>query len=154
MIKTNSRSDQLKIKKACVDDIPQILKLYAQIDNNETLSIKEAETIFNKFGEYPDYSLYVAKTGNKVVGTYELLIMDNLAHKGTPSGIVEDVVVDSELRSQGIGKRMMEYAMDICRKRGCYKLTLSSSIQREKAHRFYENLSFRKHGYSFLIELD
>ena len=30
---------------------------------------------------------------NKVVGTFALLIMDNLAHCGTTSGIVEDVVV-------------------------------------------------------------
>jgi GNAT superfamily N-acetyltransferase len=97
--------------------------------------------------------LYVAKINNKIVGTFELLIMDNLAHKGRSSGIIEDVVVDSKYRSQGIGSKMMEFAIHICRQFGCYKLTLSSSLHRIRAHKFYENLGFKKHGYSFLIEL-
>jgi GNAT superfamily N-acetyltransferase len=147
--------DNLEIRKATTDDIPMILELFAQkdIDNGEVLSIDEANGIFNKFKLYPNYSLYLAMIDNKVVGTFELLIMDNLAHKGSKSGIVEDVVVDLEYRSKGIGGKMMEYAIMICREFGCYKLTLSSSIHRERAHMFYENLGFKKHGYSFLIEL-
>lgn len=67
--------------------------------------------------------------------------------------VVEDVVVDIEFQSQGIGRQMMEYAIETCRKNGCYKMTLSSNLKRERAHRFYENLGFEKHGYSFLIEI-
>ncbi len=148
-------TDSLEIRKATATDIPMILELYAQkeIDDGDILSLDEAIKIFNKFQIYPNYSLYLAEVDNRAVGTFELLILDNLAHKGNKSGIVEDVVVDSNHRSKGIGKRMMEYAMDICRQNNCYKLTLSSSIHRDKAHKFYENLGFKKHGYSFLIEL-
>lgn len=148
-------SDYLVIRKAVPSDIPSILELYIQLEeNNEyVLSIEEAKEIFGRFSAYPNYSLYAAAIGNKIVGTFELLIMDNLAHKGRKSGIVEDVVVSDEYRSQGIGKKMMEYAMEICKKNKCYKLTLSSNIHREGAHKFYEKLGFKKHGYSFLIEL-
>lgn len=145
---------QLQIRKAASAEIPQILELFAQadIDNGEVLSIDAAQGIFNKLKLYPNFSIYVALIGDKVVGTFELLIMDNLAHLGKPSGIVEDVVVFGEYRSQGIGRKMMEYAMDVCRKAGCYKLILSSSLHRNRAHQFYENLGFKKHGYSFFIE--
>ena len=88
---------------------------------------------------------------DNVIGTFELLIMDNFAHKGSPSGIVEDVVVDENYRSKGISKIMMEFARDICEINGCYKLTLSSNINRDEAHKFYESLGFEKHRYSFLI---
>ncbi len=147
--------EKLEIKKATISDIPSILELYGQadIDNGDILTYNEALEKFKKFELYPSYSLYIAKIENKVVGTFELLIMDNLAHKGAPSGIVEDVIVDYDYRSKGIGKQMMEYALNICRQNNCYKLTLSSSTHRNRAHRFYENLGFRKHGYSFLIEL-
>jgi hypothetical protein len=47
----------------------------------------------------------------------------------------------------------MEHAMNACREFGCYKLTLSSNLKRERAHRFYEGLEFERHGYSFLIEI-
>jgi len=69
------------------------------------------------------------------------------------NGYVEDVVVDAEFQSQGIGRQMIEYAIDVCRKNGCYKMVLSSSLKCERAHQFYENLGFEKHGFSFLIEI-
>lgn len=95
----------------------------------------------------------MAEIADRIVGTFELLIMDNLAHRGQPSGVVEDVVVDSGLQSKGIGRLMMAFAMEICRKKGCYKMTLSSNLKRERAHQFYESLGFKKHGYSYLVEI-
>jgi GNAT superfamily N-acetyltransferase len=145
--------DELKINKATSSDIPAILLLHAQLDGEESLSLDEANRIFGKFKQYPNYSLYIAKIKDRIIGTFELLIMDNLAHKGAPSGIVEDVIVDKDHRTLGIGRKMMEYALEVCRKNGCYKLSLSSNINRKQAHAFYEKLGFKKHGYSFIIEL-
>jgi GNAT superfamily N-acetyltransferase len=143
------------IRKATEADLPSVLNLYAteDIDNEDVLTLDEAKGILQRFRLYPNYNLYVALISEKVVGTFELLIMDNLAHRGQPSGVVEDVVVDSNCRSMGIGRQMMEHAMNVCREFGCYKLTLSSNMRRERAHRFYEDLSFERHGYSFLIEI-
>ena len=147
--------EDIIIRKATKDDLQQVLNLYAtvEIDEEEILSVSEAEVIFDRFSTYPEYSLYVACIDDIVAGTFELLIMDNLGHKGRLSGIVEDVVVDRDYRSQGIGAKMMEHAIGICKSYGCYKLTLSSNLKRERAHGFYENFGFKKHGYSFLIEL-
>jgi len=145
--------NDLEIRKATAADIPFVLELHGQIDHEEMLTLDEAHKIFSKFQMYPNYSLYIAKIKDRIIGTFELLIMDNLAHKGAPSGIVEDVVVDNAFRSKGIGRKMMEFAMDVCLQNGCYKLALSSNINRNRAHDFYESLEFKKHGYSFLIEL-
>ena len=145
--------NDLEIRKATAADIPFVLELHGQIDHEEMLTLDEAHKIFSKFQMYPNYSLYIAKIKDRIIGTFELLIMDNLAHKGAPSGIVEDVVVDINYRSIGIGKKMMEFAKEYCKQHGCYKLTLSSNLKREAAHRFYENLGFKKHEFSFLIEL-
>ena len=147
--------NHLEIKEAELSDIPQILQLYAHkdIDNGRVLSEDRATRVFNKFKSYPNYFLYVAMYDEKIVGTFELLIMDNLAHLGKPSGIVEDVVVDKGYRSMGIGRKMMNYALNVCREFGCYKMVLSSNVNRKRAHQFYENLGFKKHGYSFLVEL-
>ncbi|MEJ2053346.1 MAG: GNAT family N-acetyltransferase [Calditrichaceae bacterium] len=112
-----------------------------------------AVELFEKITAYPNYNIYVAVTGNKTVGTFELLIMDNLAHICSPSAIVEDVVVKTAFRGKGIGKKMMEFAIEESRKSGCYKMVLSSSLSRERAQRFYESLGFKKHGFSFQINL-
>ena len=86
--------------------------------------------------------------------TFALLIMDNLANGGMPSGIVEDVAVRRDLQGRGIGKAMMAFAMSECKRSGCYKMMLSSNEIRTDAHKFYESLGFVRHGYGFRVELD
>jgi ribosomal protein S18 acetylase RimI-like enzyme len=144
----------IEIRKATEADLAAIIDLYAQpdMDNHKVLSLDQVKNVFKKFSAYPCYHIYVAVEAEKVIGTFALLIMDNLAHQGTPSGIVEDVTVHPDCQSQGVGKRMMEYAMLICKAAGCYKLVLSSNVRRVRAHQFYESLGFRQHGVSFLVE--
>ena len=144
-----------EIQAASEADLSSILALYAEVeDDGRVVSIEQARSTFARMGNYPDYRVYVAKSGRSIVGTFALLIMDNLAHMGAPSGVVEDVVVHRDWRGKGVGKQMMEFAMDRCRERGCYKLALSSNLKRKVAHRFYDGLGFQRHGYSFIVQLN
>ena len=144
------------IRIANENDLPDILALYSQpdIDNGQILGIKEAKIIFNKMKQYPDYNIYVAEIDGNIVGTFALAIMDNLAHMGCKSGLIEDVVVSISHQGKGIGKQMMRFAVEQCKEKSCYKVSLSSNISRDNAHRFYENIGYKKHGYSFLMELE
>jgi ribosomal protein S18 acetylase RimI-like enzyme len=144
------------IRPAEKADLLEVLRLYAQpeMDNGSVLSILEAEAIFERMQRYPDYRLYVATNNNgQIVGTFALLIMDNLGHLGSPSGIVEDVAVDPAFQGQGIGKAMMQHAGLVCKEAGCYKMMLSSNLKRTEAHAFYDSLGFERHGYSFLVQI-
>lgn len=142
------------IRNAAEDDLQGILSLYARTyDNGKVLKPEQAHSIFTKIGTYPAFNIYVAMLDNHIVGTFGLLIMDNLAHMGYPSGIVENVVVDPDYHGRGIGRQMMEYSMKICRDMNCYKMALSSWVKLEEAHKFYESLGFKKHGYSFVVDL-
>lgn len=147
---------KVEIREATLGDLGAILSLFKQpdVDEDEVLSIEQARRVFNLIRNYSNYRIYVAKAGNQVVGTFSLLIMDKLAHIGAPSGIVEDVVVHPDWQGKGIGKKMMQFAMDRCKESGCYKLMLSSNIKRNLTHQFYEKLGFKRHGYSFIIELN
>ena len=51
---------------------------------------------------------------------------------------VEDLAVDPEARSQGVGKRLLDAAKDWARERGATHLELDSGEARHDAHRFYE----------------
>lgn len=143
----------VSIRMARKADLADILHLYSQpeMDGGHSIRLEEAEILFDKFRQYPNYRIYVACNGDEVVGSYALLIMENLAHQGTPSGVVEDVVVAVEHQNKGIGRQMMQFAIEQCRNAGCYKMVLSSNLRRLDAHRFYESLGFEKHGYSFAI---
>ena len=144
----------ITLRQATAADLPDVLDLYAQpdLDDGKVLSEAQARKVFAQFAHYPNYRLFVAVEGHTVVGTYALLVMHNLAHRGAPSAIAEDVVVAHGRQGQGIGRQMMAHATELARAAGCYKLALSSNRKRKEAHGFYESLGFAQHGLSFVIE--
>lgn len=144
----------LTIREIKVADLPAVLELYRQLgeDDGRVLTVEQAEQIYRRMGNYPDYRIYLAERNGTAVGTFALLIMDNLGHLGARSAVLEDVVVSSSCRGEGIGKQMMDFANHICLDKGCYKMTFSSNRNRKAAHRFYESLGFKKHGISFYID--
>jgi GNAT superfamily N-acetyltransferase len=130
--------------RACVE---------ATESERSVLDIDSARAVWRRFAAYPDYRLYVAEIEGAIVGSYALLVMDNLGHRGAPSAVVEDVVVEPAQQGKGVGRAMMCHALAQARRRSCYKLALSSNVKRDRAHAFYEGLGFTRHGYSFLVEL-
>lgn len=147
--------NNLTIRKATKQDIPAVLRLYrdAQIDGEAGFSVEEAAAHFVSLSRYPYFHVFVALSDEVVAGTYELVILDNMAKRGKKSGVVEDVAVSPDHQGKGIGRAMMQHTLEECGLAGCYKMTLSSNLKREGAHRFYDSLDFARHGYSFQVEL-
>ncbi len=144
---------EITVREATKEDLPGVLAIYGQrdLDAGNLLPIAEAEKIYSHFQEYPFYRLYVAVADGKIIGTFALLIMHNLAHLGKKSALVEDVGVLPEFQGHGVGKIMMQFAMEEAKSQRCYKLALSSNAKRERAHQFYDSLGFDRHGYSFRV---
>jgi len=141
----------VRVREASVADVSTILSIYKDAGvGRVAVSLDRATAIFDKMRRYPNYKVFVAEGAGQIVGTFALLIMDNLA--GAPSGVVEDVAVQQSFQRKGIGKAMMKFAFEVCRVNGCYKMTLSSNTKRTEAHQFYESLGFVRHGYSFALE--
>lgn len=147
--------DDLLIREAAEADLAAILRLLAQpaMDDGKVIGLERARDIFAQIRSVPDYTLYVAERETEVVGTFALLIMSNLGHLGTPSGVLEDIVVADASHGLGIGRQMVEYAIALCRTKGCYKMVLSSNLRRKDAHAFYEHLGFERHGFSYRVRL-
>jgi GNAT superfamily N-acetyltransferase len=145
----------LTVRIAQENDLPGILEVYQSLEDGDiwNVDLATAKKKFARINCYPNYAVYIAERDGEIVGTFELLIMDNLAHSGKPSAIVEDVAVKKTFHGSGVGKAMMLEAMEISKKAGCYKMMLSSNLKRERTHRFYESLGFAVHGYSFFVEL-
>jgi GNAT superfamily N-acetyltransferase len=145
----------IEIREAAEADLPAILRLLSEsgIDGGHSFSLDEARAHLALIRSTSDFRLLVALIDGEIAGTYSLVIIPKLGKRGAPSGVVEDVAVAPQRQGQGIGRVMMQHALEECRKAGCYKLALSSNVKREGAHRFYESLGFERHGYSFAVFL-
>jgi GNAT superfamily N-acetyltransferase len=63
--------------------------------------------------------------------------------RGGKSGLIEDMVVASGMRGQGIGGRVLAELLRESRSRGCFKITLEASTVAEK---FYQSAGFKNSG--------
>lgn len=88
-----------------------------------------------------DYNLLVALVDDKLVGFISLHIYQYVHLEDSLSRITA-LCVDAEHRSFGIGAKLLMQAEEYIKSKGCKTIELTSGIQREDAHRFYE-----RHGY-------
>ncbi|QIB32808.1 GNAT family N-acetyltransferase [Ancylobacter pratisalsi] len=145
-------ASELIIRPAEPADLPAVLALYRELDAEDALDVAEARAIFERMARYPDYTLHVGEADGTVLGTFTLLVMDNMAHRGARSAVIEAVAVAAAAQGRGIGRAMMDAALAMAREKGCYKASLSTRMSREGAHAFYESLGFERHGYSYVTE--
>lgn len=67
---------------------------------------------------------------------------------------VYDLVTTADRRSEGHGKRLLEFVHEWAADQGCAAVELESGLWREDAHRFYEeSLGYEKYCYSFKHDL-
>jgi ribosomal protein S18 acetylase RimI-like enzyme len=86
-------------------------------------------------------TVFVARTADgAIVGTLTLIMVP------IPSGLrarIEDVVVDTGARGQGVGSALTQAAIDAAQAAGARTLDLTSRPDRDSAGRLYERLGFR-----------
>ena len=57
--------------------------------------------------------------------------------------IIEDMVVDSQARRQGIGEALLQHAIELAREAGAGNVSLSSNPGREAANQLYRSMGFQ-----------
>lgn len=70
-----------------------------------------------------------------------------------PYGLLEDVYVKEDRRSQGVGNKLLEQIVAEARKRKCYKIIGTSRMSRDMVHEWYKRLGFREYGLEFRMDL-
>lgn len=141
------------IRRACHADLPVLIELLHWLALDEPhMTLPHIQAVWDNISASSIMSVWIVEHGGVAVGTYTLAILPTLCHVGTPTALVESVVVAPEQRGQQLGELMMRHACDQAAAAGCYKLALSSNRRRLDAHRFYRRLGFQEHGISFAID--
>lgn len=134
----------VKIERAGAGDLPAIVAVYADDrtgghgDRWDEAIRPAYEAAFARLAANPDYELYVARDGGRVVGTFLLHFTLTLVGGGGESCTLHSVSVPADCRGRGIGALMLRAAEARAKARGARILRLTSSMRRGDAHRFYE----------------
>ncbi len=143
----------LTFRTATRTDVPAILALLADDDIARARAaageapVPEAVdaalwAAFEAIHADPRNDLVVAEADGAVVGTCQLTFTPSLSRGGAERMTIEAVRVRTDLRGRGVGRAMMEWALDRARERGCRLVQLTTDKRRTEAHRFYASLGF------------
>jgi GNAT superfamily N-acetyltransferase len=91
----------------------------------------------------PRQELVVAESEGAIVGTLQLTFIPYLTYEGGTRAQIEAVRVAEHRRSEGIGARLIRWAVARAKERGCHLVQLTTDKSRTEAKRFYEDLGFR-----------
>ena len=142
-------ANSITIRRTRRDDVPAIVAMLADDhlgSARERLADPLPASYFDAFETVdrdPNFRLVVAETAaGRVVGCLQLCILPGLSSQGASRGLIEDVRVASDWRSRGIGERLVQWAVDEAKARGCKLVELLTHQSRIDAQRFYKRLGF------------
>lgn len=108
-------------------------------------SIRHLESTFG-------YQLVYLSSNDEVVSVAGFRVSESLAWG--KHVYLDDFVTASTHRSQGHGKKLLEWIKNYGRQNDCVQLHLDSRLHRVEAHAFYEREGVAKAGYHFYASLD
>jgi N-acetylglutamate synthase-like GNAT family acetyltransferase len=125
------------IREAERTDRDQIFRLYRMlVPNSKRMNVLEEQ--IEKIRMDPNNFLLVYDEGGKILGTLTLNICLQALHGLRPFGVVENIIVDENHRSQNIGRKLIQYVEEYCKSIDCHKIMLLSNLIRQRAHQFFE----------------
>ena len=138
--------EKVIVRKANVNDVPQLIPLIAQLGYPPELEFMRNR--FESFISNDGYGVAVAEQSDKIVGWIAwsksmLFVLPKVRLR------IEGIVIDNGYRRQGIGKKLMHFVEDIAKKISPCVIDLTSGLRRKKdgSHEFYKALGYANEGY-------
>ena len=105
--------------------------------------------------EEPDKAVLVADEDGEVIGYAYAAAegYDYMALRG-PAGVLHDIIVAPGLRGRGVGRLLLEAALEFLRSRGVPRVVLSTAEKNEGAQRLFASMGFRRTMIEMTRELD
>jgi GNAT superfamily N-acetyltransferase len=151
---------ELMFRQAVRKDLPALVELFADDsigghgDTTDPAALPLYESAFAAIQASPNDLLFVGVLKDEIVATAQVTFITSLTGRGTRRMAIEAVQTRADMRSRGIGARLINHCLDVARERGIALVQLTSNAKRPDAHRFYERLGFEKTHAGFKLRLE
>jgi GNAT superfamily N-acetyltransferase len=158
LCRITTTAGQYVVRRAVAGDVTAIVDLIAadQIaEQRDGGDLAPYQAAFAAIDADPAQLLVVVTDEpGAVVGTLQLTFIPGLARRGALRAQIEAVRVHRALRGQGVGGKLIAWAIQEARRRGCALVQLTSDKRRQDAHRFYGSLGFVASHDGFKLKAD
>ncbi len=138
----------MNFRQALIKDLPKIVEMLANDDlgkSRESYSNQLPSCYVKAFeiiNDDPSSQLIVATNNDVVIATLQITYIQNMTFKGGIRAQIEGVRVASDIRGKGVGKKIMEWAIEQAKENGCHLVQLTTNKGRNRAKNFYKDLGF------------
>lgn len=135
-------------RDALREDLPDIVRMLAddvlgdRREKNVSPLPASYYTAFEAISRDPNNELVIIEINGKVKGVLQLTFIPSITYRGRWRALIEGVRIDASVRASGIGRTLVEWAIERARKKDCHLVQLTSDKARPDAIRFYESLGF------------
>ncbi|BAY93945.1 MULTISPECIES: GNAT family N-acetyltransferase [unclassified Tolypothrix] len=137
----------MKVRNVTPDDVPMIfsfIKKKAEFDCNigafnGVLRVTEAKIRQTIFNQVPFAYVLFAETLEREIG-FALYGFRYSSFAGQPSIWLDDLYVDEDMRSQGVGAALMSHMAQIAQQNNCTHLAWNADARNTRGLSFYHRL--------------
>lgn len=136
-------------RKAERNDVPFIVQMLAN-DKLGKLREKYEDPLpeiyyeaFENISNDANQELIIVEKDREIIGTLQLSFIQYLTYQGGMRAQIEAVRIREDVRGEGIGRQMFEWAIARARERKAHILQLTTDKSRPEAVHFYEKLGFK-----------
>lgn len=138
----------ITFRMAAIQDLEDIVKMLAddslgsQREKFEQPLPTSYIQAFEAITADPNNELLVACMADEIIGVLQITFVPYLTYQGGWRATIEGVRTSSAERGKGVGTKLIQWAIERSKERGCHLVQLATDKKRGEALRFYERLGF------------
>lgn len=157
MVKTKRRSADeapIRVRHLREDDLPAVCQLLAELGRPPVKKpLAWLRAIYARHLADSATASLLALRGDQPIGFLSLHFRERLCQR-KPEAWIPDLIVTEAEHGRGAAQALLARAVQLSRRRGCFRLVLESHYHRQRAHRFYLREGFLDAGKCFVLKLD
>ena len=134
-------------------ELRDILELYLHLHERSVpeMTAHLAQT-WDQIIRDQNHHIIVKIVDNKIVSSCVCVIIPNLTRDVSPYAFVENVVTHGDYRGKGYATECLNYAAQLARKAGCYKIMLLTGSRDPKTLHFSEQAGYNSSDKTAFIQ--
>ncbi len=137
----------LCIRPVLPTELREAVRLLALLNEATPIQVV-AERLDTLLAEHSHYQLFGAYSAEKLVGLAGAWIATKIWCGRYLE--IDNIIVDADHRSSGIGSQLIEHLVAHAQERGCVTVVLDSYSVNRASHRLYHRLGFEIYGFHFV----
>lgn len=141
------------IREINENDFEGLMTLYMQLhDNPFPGKSKEIVRLWKTVLEDHNHHIIVAEEDGKIIASCVCVIIPNFTHCQKPYALIENVITDQDYRNKGFATKCLNYAKELAKQAGCYKMMLLTGSKLESTLKFYEKAGYNSKDKTAFIQ--